>query len=141
MLTPLSEADDQGPFFQLSRISLALYERFVEELRKESVVDVLYSTEGLLCLGSSEQSAVELQRRYEWQYRAGFAVDLLSASQTQKLEPMLTLSVINALFMPDERSVSPRRLLSAVRESCLQRGVEIRAGVHVDVISANTVHY
>jgi glycine oxidase len=141
MLTPLSEADDQGPFFQLSRISLALYERFVEELRKESAVDVLYSTEGLLCLGSSEQSAVELQRRYEWQYRAGFAVDLLSATQTQKLEPMLTLSVINALFMPDERSVSPRRLLNAVRESCLQRGVEIRAGVHVDVISANTVHY
>src|ERR1043165_1243221 len=73
MLTPLSEADDQGPFFQLSRASHALYDRFIEELRTESNVDVAYSTEGLLCLASSDDSAAALQRRYEWQYRAGFA--------------------------------------------------------------------
>jgi glycine oxidase len=141
MLTPLSEADDQGPFFQLSRTSLGLYDRFVEELRKESDVDVAYSTEGLLCLASSEASAAALQHRYEWQCRAGFAVDLLSAGEAQKLEPLLTLSILNAVFMPDERSVSPRRLVNAVRESCFQRGVEIRTGVHVDAISANTVQF
>src|SRR5713226_4593655 len=43
MLTPLSEADDQGPFFQLSRASLAMYDRFVDELRKEPGLDVAYS--------------------------------------------------------------------------------------------------
>ena len=29
MLTPLSEADDQGPLFQLSRQSQAMYDRFI----------------------------------------------------------------------------------------------------------------
>jgi glycine oxidase len=140
MLTPLSEADDRGAFFQLSRASLAMYDRFVDEISKESGLDVAYSTEGLLCLASSEESAATLRRRYEWQHEAGFNVALLSADETQKMEPLITAPLINALFMPDERSVAPRRLVNAVRESCFQRGVEIRAGVHVDAISPHTVY-
>src|SRR6266699_3967522 len=68
MLTPLSEADDQGPFFQLCRASLAMYDQFVDELRKETGRDVAYSKEGLLCLASSQESAATLRRRYEWQH-------------------------------------------------------------------------
>src|SRR5437762_6338021 len=79
MLTPLSEADDQGPFFQLCRASHALYPRFVDDLKKESRLDLGYSTEGLLCLASSAESASVLRRRYEWQKKAGFEVDLLEA--------------------------------------------------------------
>ena len=45
MLTPLSEADDQGPFFQLSRASLVLYDRFIDEIQN-----------GLLSLGKHVQS-------------------------------------------------------------------------------------
>ena len=67
MLTPLSEADDQGPFFQLCRTSLAMYDPFIEELTKESGLDLAYSTEGLLALASSKDSAATLCRRYEWQ--------------------------------------------------------------------------
>src|SRR6516165_2698486 len=120
MVTPLSEADDQGPFFQLTRTSLAMFDRFVEELRSESEVDVAYSTEGLLCLASTQESAATLRRRYEWQHHAGFKVEMLSADEIKRMEPQVTVPVINALFMPDERSVAPRHLLSAVRESCLK---------------------
>jgi glycine oxidase len=141
MLTPLSEADDQGPFFQLSRASLAMYDRFIDEISNESFLDLAYSTEGLLFIASSEESAATLRRRYEWQYRAGFKVDLLSADETRNIEPLITARVINALFMPDERSVAPRRLVNALRESCFKRGVEIRTGVQVDAISPNTVHF
>jgi glycine oxidase len=141
MLTPLSEADDQGPFFQLCRTSLALYDRFIEELEKESGLDTAYSTEGLLALASSQDSAATLCRRYEWQHQAGFSVELLSARDVQRMEPLVTVPIVNALFMPDERSVAPRRLVDAVRESCFQRGVEIRTGIHVDAISPNTVHF
>src|SRR5689334_18253727 len=49
MLTPLSEADDQGPFFQLCWASHKLYDRFVQDLQCECGLDVGYSTEGLLC--------------------------------------------------------------------------------------------
>jgi glycine oxidase len=141
MLSPLSEADDQGPFFQLCRESLARYDRFVEELQKESGLDVAYSTEGLLTLASSEDSAVTLRHRYEWQHQAGFRVELLLAGDVRQMEPLVTAPIVNALFMPDERSVAPRRLVNAVGKSCLKRGVEIRTGVHVDAISPNMVHF
>jgi glycine oxidase len=118
-----------------------MYDQFVDELRKETGLDAAYSKEGLVCLASSEESAATLRRRYEWQRRADFNVELLSQDQTYKMEPLVTAPVINELFMPDERSVAPRRLVNAVRESCFQRGVEIRTGVHVDAISPNTVHF
>jgi glycine oxidase len=139
MLTPMSEADDQGPFFQLSRTSLAMYDRFVEEIQNESGLDVCYLREGLLFLASSENSAMTLCRRYDWQHRAGFNVDLLSADEIRNLEPLITAPVLNALFMPEERSVAPRRLVNALRESCFKRNVEIRTGVKVEAISQNTV--
>jgi glycine oxidase len=141
MLSPLSEADNQGPFFQLCRSSLAMYDRFIEELQQESGLDVAYSKEGLLSLASSKESAATLRQRYEWQRQAGFGVELLLPDGVKKMEPLITAPIIHALFMPGERSVAPRRLVNAVRESCFARGVEIRTGVHVDAISANTVHF
>src|ERR1700756_2644500 len=89
MLSPLSEADDQGPFFQLCRTSLAMYDRFIEELQGESGLDIAYSTAGLLALAASEDSAATLGRRYEWQRRAGFRVELLSARDIQQMEPLI----------------------------------------------------
>src|SRR2546428_10096252 len=97
MLTPLSEADDQGPFFQLCRSSLAMYDRFIEELQQESGLDVAYSKEGLLSLASSEESAVTLRRRYEWQHQAGFQVELLPPGEVREMEPLVTVPVIHAL--------------------------------------------
>ena len=141
MLSPLSEADDQGPFFQLCRSSLAMYDRFIEELQQESGLDVAYSKEGLLSLASSEEAAATLRHRYEWQRQAGFGVELLLPAEVKKMEPLITAPITHAIFMKGERSVAPRRLLNAIRESCYARGVEIRTGVHVDAISANTIHF
>jgi glycine oxidase len=139
MLTPLSEADDQGPFFQLCRSSHAMYDGFVQDLEAETGLDVGYSTEGLLCLASSENSANVLQRRYEWQKNAGFDVQLLSAAAVHELEPLVTAQICAAVFIPGDRSVTPRRLVNALREACFIRGVEIRTGLHVESIATNQV--
>src|SRR5205085_10668984 len=61
MLSPLSEADDEGPFFKLSRASHGMYGRFIQELHAESGVDTDYSTEGVLCLASTDESANALR--------------------------------------------------------------------------------
>src|SRR5438105_14291869 len=66
MLTPLSEADDQGPFFQLSRASHDLYDGFICDLEKETAVDCGYGKQGLLALASTDESADTLRRRYDW---------------------------------------------------------------------------
>src|ERR1043166_8292452 len=60
MLTPLSEADDQDPFFQLCRASHAMYGAFVAGLNAETGLDLGYSTAGLLSLASSEEAAAVL---------------------------------------------------------------------------------
>src|SRR5215469_18103905 len=57
MLTPLSEADDQGPFFQLSCKSHAMYDGFVRDLEHETKVDCGYSKDGLITLASTEEDA------------------------------------------------------------------------------------
>ena len=140
MLAPLSEADDQGPFFQLCRASQALYRRFVEELEADSGLDVGYSAEGLLCLASTEDEANTLQHRYECQKKAGFDVVLLSPDDVSRMEPLVTAPIAAAVFMPGEHSVAPRRVVSALLKACLNRDVEIRTGMHVDGISQNAVH-
>src|SRR5262244_1717105 len=86
MLSPLSEADDQGPFFQLSRASQTLYDPFVDDIQAETALDVGYSKEGLLCLASTDEAAKTLRCRYEWQKNAGFDVKLLSADEVRQME-------------------------------------------------------
>ncbi len=140
MLTPLSEADDQGPFFQLSRSSHAMYGRFIEDLHAESGVDTDYAVEGALCLPSTEESSNLLRRRHEWQKKAGFEVQLLTADDVRKMEPLITAPIDAAVFIPGESAVSPRRLVNALREACFRRGVEMRTGLHVQSISQNQVH-
>src|SRR5262249_8328002 len=71
MLRPLSEADDQGPFFQLSRASQCVYPKFIEEVEKESKASTGFSIEGVLFLASTPETSNVLQRRYEWQKKAG----------------------------------------------------------------------
>src|SRR5690348_15619919 len=100
MLTPLSEADDQGPFFQLSRASHGMYDGMVRDLEAETKVDCGYSKEGLLAIASSEDSAKALRCRFEWQKKAGFNVELLSGDEVRRLEPLITVPVTAAVFMP-----------------------------------------
>lgn len=140
MLSPLSEADDQGPFFQLCGRSFSLYEEFVRGLVEETGIDCGYSdNEGVLTLATSEDVAAALQRRAAWQQKAGFEVELLSGDDVRKLEPLVTAPVQKALFMPRERSVVPRRLVNALRESCLNRSVDILTGMPVEGIAGNAV--
>src|SRR5262249_22198411 len=139
MLTPLSEADDQGPFFQLSCASHAMYDGIIRDLEAETKADCGYSKEGLLALASSEDSAKTLRCRFEWQKKAGFDVELLSADQVRRLEPLITVPIAAALFMPGERLVTPRRLVNAFGEACFSRGVEMRLGVHVEEVGPHAV--
>ena len=139
MLSPLSEADDQGPFFQLCRASFGLFQRFVQDLRDESGIDPGYSGNGVLLIATSEQSSGVLRRRYDWQRQAGFEVELLAPEDVRRMEPLVTAPLVTGLLMPGERSVAPRTLVNALRDACRRRSVDIRPGVRVDRISKNAV--
>src|SRR5215510_10172482 len=79
MLSPLSEANSDGPFFQLCTRSFSLYEKFVRGLVEETGIDCGYSdNEGVLTLATTEEGASTLQRRAAWQTKAGFDVEFIS---------------------------------------------------------------
>jgi len=135
MLSPLSEANNDGPFFQLCTRSFSMYEEFVRSLVDETGIDCGYSdNEGVLTLATTSEAASTLQCRAAWQQKAAFRVELLSGDDVRKLEPLVTAPVQKALFTPRERSVAPRQLVNALRESCLNRGVDIETGVNVHSI-------
>ena len=56
------------------------------------------------------------------------------------MEPLVTVPIETAVYIPGESSVMPRALVNALREACFNRGVEIRTGTHVVGISEREVH-
>jgi glycine/D-amino acid oxidase-like deaminating enzyme len=60
----------------------------------------------------------------------------LSAEDTLKLEPNITMPIAGALWLPGEQQVVPRKLTESLLQACAAGGVEIRSGQRVDKILA-----
>src|SRR5262245_9077290 len=80
MLSPQSEADDQGSFFQFSISSFRMFPKFAEDLRKESGMDPGHEKCGLLVLASIDEELAVLRARAEWQRAAGLSAEILKPS-------------------------------------------------------------
>jgi glycine oxidase len=134
MLAPQTEATHRNPFFDLAIASLNRFGAWTSALHEETGIDCGYVKSGALSLASSPAELETLERSLEWQRSAGFALETLSADETRKLEPKITMPVAGAVWFPNEQQVTPRRVTRALAESCLARGVEIRAGRRVEGI-------
>src|SRR5215212_11699512 len=125
MLLPQVEADAQDEFFNLVCQSRDLYPAFAAALREETGIDVELDTTGTLYLSFTEHDQEEIEKRYEWQSRAGLSVQLLDAREARKLEPCISDSTVSALRFPNDIQVENRRLLSALANSVKNLGVTI----------------
>src|SRR5436305_2055386 len=81
MLAPQCEADRSDDFFELLCASRDLYPAFAAALLEESGVDVELDRAGTLYLALDETDEREIERRFEWQARAGLEVERLSAEE------------------------------------------------------------
>jgi glycine oxidase len=125
MLLPQVEADAPDEFFKLACQSRDLYPAFAAALREETGIDVELDTTGTLYLALTEHDHEEIEKRYEWQTRAGFAVERLSGAEARELEPCIFAATLGALRFPKDIQVENRRLLSALANSVTKLGVEI----------------
>src|SRR6185503_15869291 len=123
MLLPQVEADAPDEFFNLACQSRDLYPAFAAALREETGIDVELDTTGTLYLALTEHDHEEIEKRYEWQTRAGFSVERLSAAEARELEPCISESTLGALRFPKDMQVENRRLLSALANSVKKLGV------------------
>jgi glycine oxidase len=131
MLAPQAEANRAHEFFYLTCQSRDLYPAFAAALLYETGIDIELDTTGTLYLALTDQDADELERRYEWQTRAGLPISKLSAAAARELEPSIREDVRAALKFPLDTQVENRRLLSALAAANEQLGVRMETGTEV----------
>ncbi len=125
MLAPQAEADQADDFFDLCRASRDLYPYFSEQLFDETGVDIELDRSGTLYAAFTENDSAEIQRRYEWQNKAGLNVEYLSAEETRRAEAFISPDVCEALFFPNDWQVENRKLLAALRKYCELNQIQI----------------
>ena len=135
MLLPQVEADTADEFFNLACQSRDLYPAFAAALHEETGIDVELDTTGTLYLAHTEHDREEIEKRYEWQTQAGFAVERLSGSEARELEPCISEATLAALRFPKDVQVENRRLLSALTNSVTKLGVDIATQTTVESVT------
>ena len=115
MLGPQAEANYAGSFFDLCCGSRDLYPEFAADLLAETGVDIELDRSGTLYAAFTDEDVAVLNTRYEWQKKAGLAVERLTADETRRAEPFVSPDVRMSLLFPDDWQVENRKLLAALR--------------------------
>jgi glycine oxidase len=131
MLAPQAEAENQDDFFYFCRDSLSLYPQFAGELFDETDVDIELDQNGTLYLALTNEDISEIGGRFEWQKRAGLAVERLPAEDARRIEPFISPDVREALFFPNDWQVENRKLLHALQKYTELYDIEVRENVEV----------
>ena len=135
ILAPQAEADRADEFFALACRSRDLYANFAAALREETGIDVELDTTGTLYVALQEDDLKEIEKRYEWQSRAGLAVEKLTPREARELEPCVSESLQGALHFPRDIQVENRRLLNALVNSVTKLGVKVVTETNVESLA------
>jgi glycine oxidase len=138
MLAPQAEANRAHEFFYLTCQSRDLYPEFAAALFNETGIDVELETTGTLYLAFSDLDAEELQKRYDWQSKAGLPIEKLSAAAVRRLEPSINEAVRGALKFPLDTQVENRLLIKALIAANEKLGVRLQTGT---VITSLTIEH
>lgn len=125
MLAPQSEADEADSFFKLSCASRDLYSSFATELFEETNIDIEHEKTGTLYLAFSEHDLRDIEKRYEWQKKAGLKVEKLNANEAREIESFINEDVLGALRFPQDVQVENRLVVKALKAACEKFGVGI----------------
>jgi glycine oxidase len=147
ILAPQAEADGRDEFFELACRSRDLYAEFAAALFEETGVDVELDTTGTLYVALNDGDVIEIEKRFEWQAKAGLAVEKLTAREARELEPCIRASrpvvsegLRGALLFPRDVQVENRRLLNALVNSVAGLGVNIITETNVESVAIEPDH-
>jgi glycine oxidase len=129
MLAPVAEVEfgaSGGRLLELGLRSVSMWPAFATELEAATGSSVGLLRTGTLLAARDEDDARELERQLEFRDSLGLAVRRLRPSQARELEPALAPTVRLALEAPDDHSVDPRLVLTALRQACESAAVKLR---------------
>jgi glycine oxidase len=140
MLAPVAEAEfgeDGRRALALGLRSAELWPAFAERLEAAGEQDVGYLRTGTLLLARDDDEARALERQIAFRDSLGLTTSRLRASEAREREPALAPALRLALETPDDHSVDPRLVLSALRTACVSAGVSIREHARVTRIECD----
>lgn len=135
MLTPQAELGfEEIELFNLSRKSLEIYPKFLEELKEDSGMDVKMDRCGSLFAGFDSDDMRRLRRLYDFREKVGLPAKWLTGSEAKELEPMLSPKCTCGLWMPDDAQIENRALLDALHKAAKNSGCKIHENSEVSSV-------
>jgi glycine oxidase len=131
VLAPWIEAHEQGPLLEVCAASLALYDGFVERLRRDGSAAFEYARPGTLEAAFTDDHAAALQRTAHALASAGVRAAWLDRDEARALEPALSAGVLGALRIDDHGFVEMPALVAAAATAARMRGAAFHAPVDV----------
>lgn len=123
MLTPATEATfGEETLMRFGALSRNRYPEFIAELEEESGTPTGYRTEGTLQIAFDTDDLAKLTDLGELQTRLGIKTERLTSRECRRLEPMLAPAVRGGIVAPDDHSVDPRALMTALRTAAERHG-------------------
>ena len=136
MLAACAEVEPgEEKLFALNRASQALWPQFAAELERASGVTVDLRREGTLVIALTADDRARLQHDLEFQHQLGLSPAWLSAAETRRREPLLSPSVVGAVFSPQDHQVDNRKVVAALRVAAERAGAVIRTHAPVDRVA------
>src|SRR6187551_1187525 len=125
------------------RSSLSLTKMMMESvelyrtLEAEVGLETGWREVGSLRLASSEERMEELARQAGWAKTFGLPLELVSATEAQRLFPPMSIDgVLGAAYLPTDGYVDPSQLTFALAEGARRRGAEVET--HTRVVGIGT---
>jgi len=136
MLAPLSEVGfEEENFLHLGRESLRRYPQFLDELGKDSGMEVPLDTRGTLLVGLDRDDAERLRRLFEFRTQLGLPVEWLSGGGAREIEPLISPRVSSAIWIPDDHQIDNRQLTGALKTAFEKCGGTLHENLAVREIS------
>jgi glycine oxidase len=131
MLSPAPDSPRDIPLVRLSVESLRLYPEFVSQVEEGAGISTGYLRNGALQIFQEPQGEPERDRMVAEQRALGLAAAAISLEAARERENSIGPMARAAAFLPDEATIEPRLLMSAVMTTAARRGVELRPGCEV----------
>lgn len=123
MLAPHTEVGfEDEAFLRAGVMSLERYPRFLKELSADAGQEIAIDPRGTLIVAFNRDDTERIRRLYDFRLGLGLPVEWLLGSEAREKEPLLSPKVSAAIWLPDDRHVNNRRMLSALRTAFDRRG-------------------
>ncbi|OOG23985.1 glycine oxidase ThiO [Thioalkalivibrio denitrificans] len=129
ILSPLYPWRYPDPVTVLARHTQDAYPAFAAELHAETGVDPEWTRSGMLVLDAGEEAAA-----CGWAERFAVGLEILDGAGVHACEPVLRSATGTGLWLPSIAQVRNPRLVRALRDSLVRRGIAIREHSPVEAL-------